>query len=454
MFTQCPVRPRLASFSQTQALSVISVLLSGAAAAILAFAAPVYAQVITVDNNGVVVNGKGNSDEYVDRRFRQVKPTNVELPAGQMDSRTRLELIRALEAEQGFAMRPIPRGHHGLVLEANGKLDPAGEKYLDMVTSSGLSAKPGDRVVITDIKVERSRIVLQLNGGPDFKHRFLRHIQIGTGPMLNPVVQDAEQTPQGARVTLSFHGHVPPLQAKQVEALLAPLISFGVKTPVEAFTDTLPSSLKKAILDHQVLVGMSTDMVLFAKGRPEQKYHEMQGQMPIDIWVYGKPPQTVDFVHINGNRVIRVEIACVGKPIEVFDKDVVYGMMRTDGTPVVPSEAQQRVHIVQLGDVQRNPNTQAPAPAPTLRTPGETLPAEDSASRRVGVMRPVVFPHQKPDDDDSAAARSAGTTSPALPAQTSASSSETSSNGKPQVRADPSQQAPSPASSTSAPQPQ
>ena len=50
-------------------------------------------------------------------------------------------------------MRPFPRGHKGLTLAANGKLEPAGEAYLDMVTSKGLSAKPGDRVVLTDVKI-------------------------------------------------------------------------------------------------------------------------------------------------------------------------------------------------------------------------------------------------------------------------------------------------------------
>ena len=51
-----------------------------------------------------------------------------------------------------------------------------------MVISNGLSARPGSRVVITDIKIDRSKIVFDLNGGPDAKHRFLRHIQIGVGP--------------------------------------------------------------------------------------------------------------------------------------------------------------------------------------------------------------------------------------------------------------------------------
>ncbi|MGB6975764.1 MAG: hypothetical protein WBD67_13865, partial [Terracidiphilus sp.] len=372
--------------------------------ALLAFALTpsASAQAITVDNNGKIVSSTANTDAYIDRRFRQVEPTKVNLPSEQMNTRTRLELIRFLQAQQGFAMRPIPRGHKGLVLEANGKLDPAGEKYLSMVTADGVCAKPGDRVVVTDVKIERSRIVLQLNGGPDFKHRFLRHLEIGGGSMMSPVVQDSEQNPQGARVTLAFRGAIPALHGDQVESLLAPLISFGVKSPVQAFTDTLPPTLKNAILNHDVLVGMTTDMVLFAKGRPQQKYHEMEGQMPVDIWVYGKPPETVDFVRVNGNRVIRVEIARLGQPLQVFDTDVVDGMMRTDGKPVINPNAQ--VHTVQLGDVQRNPNTQAPALPPTLRAPGETLPSDTPDAQRVGVMRPVRFPQQKPDDDDAAAA--------------------------------------------------
>ncbi len=46
-----------------------------------------------------------------------------------------MELIRDLQSEQGFAMRPFPRGHKGLTLVANGKLEPAGEAYLNMVIS-------------------------------------------------------------------------------------------------------------------------------------------------------------------------------------------------------------------------------------------------------------------------------------------------------------------------------
>ncbi len=360
---------------------------------------PVAAQITIDTKTGTVTNGTTTVGGTVDRRYAQVEPTHVQLPRTSLDARSREAVIRFLQSEQGFAMRPFPRGHKGLTLNANGALDPAGENYLQLVTANGICAKPGDRVVLSDVKVERSRIVFQINGGPDRKHRLLSHVEIGAGPMMAPVVQDNEPDPTGARLTLAFKGDVPDLTGKQVEDLLAPLIEFGVKTPVEAFTDTLPPKLKNAILDHQVLVGMSTDMVLFAKGQPDNKTREMDGQMPFEEWIYGKPPQDVVFVRINGNRVIRVEIAKIGKEPVVYTKDEVEGLMRTDGTPL---EAKNDAHVVKEGDVEHDPNKEAPAPPPSLRNPGETLPQDqdkDTQNGRVGVMRPVQFPKDKQDSD-------------------------------------------------------
>ena len=364
---------------------------------LVACAASMPAQITVDSKTGVVTNEtNGKQISNVDRRYQQIKPTTVALTKSELDPKTRLELIRVLEAEQGFAMRPFPRGHKGLTLEANGKLEPAGEKYLDMATSEGLSANPGDRVVLTDIRIDHSKIVIDLNGGPDAKHRLLRHVQIGTGPSMNPVVQDDGKEPTGARLTLAFQSHVPELTGADVKALLSPLISFDVKTPIQAYTDTLPGTLKDAILDHHVMVGMSTEMVLYARGAPDNKSREMDGQMPFEEWIYGKPPNEVDFVRINGNRVIRVEVAKMGETPVIFTKDEVEGLMRTDGTPLDPAATER---VAKMGDVQRDPNTQAPSASPTLRQPGEKLPTDDDKTQasRDGVMKPVQFPKPKSD---------------------------------------------------------
>jgi hypothetical protein len=352
----------------------------------------------------------------------------VPLTESVLDAKARQELIRVMQAEHGCAMRPFPKGHKGLTLVANGKLNPAGEEYLNMVTAQGLCAKPGDRLVLSDVKIEHNKIVFDLNGGPDLKHRFLRHIQIGAGQRTTPIVQGNDEEATGARLTLEFKGgHIPELTGAQVKALLAPLISFDVKTPIEAFTDTLPPRLKEAILNHHVMVGMSTDMVLFAKGPPQTKTREMDGQMPFEEWIYGRPPKDIEFVRINGNRVIRVEVAKMGEKPLIYTQDEVEGLMRTDGTPLIPAEASSR-HTVQMGDVQKDPDKQAPAAPPSLRKPGETLP-DNSGTQAPGQMRPVQFPKQKPDDYPDA--RPNGPSSTPAPSQTNSPDQSAPASAKP-----------------------
>ncbi|MGA2340372.1 MAG: hypothetical protein ABSF75_10780 [Terracidiphilus sp.] len=358
---------------------------AGCALAAILAAGPVAAQVITIDTsggNGPAVAGNGQA---VDRQFAQITPTHVDLSKTELDPKTRILLERDLQAEQGFANRPFPRGHKGLTLQANGKLEPAGVNYLNMVVNEGLSAKPGTRVVVTDIKIDKSKIVLDFDGGPDAKHRFLRHIQISAGPEMgdpdmDPSLMNQAGDPAGSRVTLVFANYVPVLTSAQVKALLAPLISFDVKTPIQAYTDTLPTALKNAILDHKVLVGMNTEMVMFAKGQPNSKSREMDEQMPFEEWIYGTPPEEVDFVRINGNRVIRVEIAREGQPLAIFTKDVVSPMLMAAGTPELAS--QPNTHTIKEGDVAIDPNTQAAAPPPSLRNPGEKpIPTSSRAGR-------------------------------------------------------------------------
>jgi hypothetical protein len=357
-------------------------------------------------------------------------------------------------------MRPFPRGKKGITLTANGPLSPSGEAYLTLVTDKGLSVKPGERAVLSNIRIERDKIVFDINGGPDHKHEFLRHIQVGVGGPgeLNDTVQD-DQEPTGSRITLAFSKYVPDLTPVQLKALLAPLISFDVKSPAQAYTDTLPPKLKEAILNHHVMVGMNTDMVLIAMGPPEAKSREMEGQMPFEEWIYGHPPQDVNFVRVNGNRVIRVEVAKLGQPLQVFVSDEVTGMLMTDGRPVV-ADATKDKHTIQLGDVHRDSDTQAPSAPPSLRQPGEKLPQDspdtDPSLNREGAMKPVVFPkdttkdpartvpaHSKPvapaDEDGAPANATDKTISPAA-----APATDALDNVAPAVKPDPAPVTPAP----------
>ena len=316
-----------------------------------------------------------------------------------------------------------------------------------MVVNEGLSAKPGTRVVVSNIKIDKSRIILDFDGGPDAKHRFLRHIQISAGgpmddPDTDPTLMDQQGDPAGSRVTLVFSSYVPELTSAQVKDLLAPLISFDVKSPIQAYTDTLPNALKDAILSHKVLVGMNTDMVMFAKGQPNSKSREMDGQMPFEEWIYGTPPEEVDFVRINGNRVIRVEIAKEGRPLQVFTSDVVSPMLMASGTPEL---AETKTRTIKEGDVAIDPDKQEAPTPPSLRKPGETLPADPNST---GEMRPVQFPKPHSHEQPGADPDEQSSTPPATAPQPGQPAAGATANGQPAQSAS---GQPSPPSSQSQP---
>ncbi|MGH9595702.1 MAG: hypothetical protein ACRD3K_02785, partial [Edaphobacter sp.] len=178
-------------------------------------------------------------------------PTRVPLPSTKLTERGRRELIRNLEAEQGFAHRALPVSA-GITLQANGQLTPGPAEYRKLIYEKGQSAAPGDRVVITSMEIKGDRIVLDFNGGPYAKHRFLRHIQLNDAPVSSG---DLGDTATGSRITLVFEGGVPEISGPEVKALLQPLIDFGVKSSEQAYADTLPPALKDAIAAHEVLVG-------------------------------------------------------------------------------------------------------------------------------------------------------------------------------------------------------
>lgn len=336
-------------------------------------AVPAAAQVFTVTPEGV------------DAKYLDFKPTNIALPTLALTPHDRQELLRFLQSEQGFTMRPLPVAT--LTLPANGEMKPSGSDYADLIRSKGLAAKAGQRVVITDVAIEKDRILIDFNGGPVHKHRFLRHISIGMDPTATaPIVQDKPGEATGSRITLVFpHGVVPEVTGLQVEALIKPIVDFEVKTPEEAYTDTLPPFLRQAVKDHHVLVGMNHEMVLSAMGEPKTKMREEIDQKNIEIWIYGDPPQPTQFVRFDGNRVIRLEIAKVGEPIEVHAQNEMGDYWST--------KQPENARIVKLGDqnpLDANKQTAAPAKPPTLRNPGEELPADQNPN--TPQMKPVQLP--------------------------------------------------------------
>src|ERR1017187_7866839 len=309
-------------------------------------------------------------------------PTRIELPSAPITERGRLELIRNLEAEQGFAHRALPLGD-SLVLMANGNLRPGGEAYKQMIYKKGESAAPGDRVAITKVTVKADSIIFDLNGGPYLKHRFLRHIQLNDPPLAAD--DGAEVT--GCRVTLLFEGGLPGVSAPEVKALLDPLIDFGVKSSAEAYADTLPPFLKDAVAQHDVLVGMNRKMVLATMGAPQSKVRELvpgSADRHYEEWIYGQAPQTIRFVRFDGDRVIQVRIAALGQAIAIHDKNEMHGYLDPENT-----------HEIAMGDSKPTNGEGGSVAPPTILKPGESAPGSNQQ-----VQMPVSVPTQTPDKND------------------------------------------------------
>jgi hypothetical protein len=317
------------------------------------------------------------------------RPTRVDLPEQPLDDKGRLELIRDLESEQGFAHRELPLGA-GLTLVANGTMSPRDEDYKRMLYEKGQSAGPGDRVQITSLKFRGDELVIDFNGGPYAKHRFLSHISIDDMPL-------AQRGPDatGCRVTLIFEGGLPEVTAAEVKALLDPVVDFRAKSSAEAYADTLPAKVRDAVDAHEILVGMSRRMVLASVGEPKTKDREHGGNgdesSPMyEEWIYGDPPRPTQFVRFRNGHVVRLEIAAIGKPIEVHDKNEL-------GSAPEPT---LQARTIANGDAQPSADgDQNKSQAPTLRRPGEVL--EGGATGGMGKVKlpndpPTAPPKQQP----------------------------------------------------------
>ena len=270
----------------------------------------------------------------------------------------RLELIRTFNSDLVFIRTEFPMGKTGLTLK-NGKVSPGGDDLRRQLALWGPSVKPGDRAIITRMDLRNDRIHFEINGGPVKKTKWYQHVQVGVNSAgISPGAgQDPINNPRGSYVDLVFDQHVPDLTVEQVKQLLWPVFDFDSKSPLEAYLESVPPKVKEAIKSHHVLVGLNREMVIYAKGRPEKKVREKDGETDYEDWIYGEPPQDVDFVRVVGDEVVRVETMKVGgQKILRTEKEIDLG------GPTVATAAQKETQ---------------PTKAPTLRRPGEEGPGAE-----------------------------------------------------------------------------
>lgn len=283
-------------------------------------------------------------------------------PPSHISKQTRLDLVRNFNAELVYIRSMFPMGRKGLTLK-DGVVSPNGAELQQMIAMWGPAAKPGDQARISDIVIKGDRIHFEINGGPIKKQKWYQRIQVGGMGGSTPIApSDPNANPRGSYLDLVFDHYVPELNPQQLKDLLRPVFDFDAKSAVEAYLETVPPKVKEAIKNHQALVGMNREMLIYAKGRPPKKIREKEKDSDIEYeeWIYGDPPKDVDFVRLVGDEVVRVET------------------MKVNGEKVLRTE--KEVNLETQPSVAKGPEEPEvrPVNAPTLRRPGEDLPSANT----------------------------------------------------------------------------
>ncbi len=280
-----------------------------------------------------------------------------------ISNQTRLELVRAVSAEFAFTRKQLPLGEKVITIKPDGKLATSDAELFHMAAQRGQVARAGDRIQITALEFKDKAIIFEINGGPKKKKPWYKRIEFGANGRMTPVDSRPDPDARGLSIVVEYERYIPEMTAAELRERLSPIFDFTVKSAAQAYADTLPKNVQDAIKDHRVLVGMTKEMVTYAKGRPPKRLREKdENQNDYEEWIFGEPPQDVEFVRFVGDEVIQLKI------------------MKVDGQKIVRTE--REVHLPQPGATvevaaEAKPQGQTPGTsgqAPTLRRPGEAPP--------------------------------------------------------------------------------
>jgi len=295
-------------------------------------------------------------------------------PPAHISKQTREQIVHVFAYDLVYVRTNFPMGKVGLKLR-NGTLSPNGPELQQLMSLWGPAAKAGDQARITDIVFKDDHIHFEINGGPIKKQKWYQRIQVqGAGGSAPVAPSDSNANARGSFVDLYFDKYVPDMTGPELKQALRPVFDFDSKSPLDAYLETVSPKVKDAIQKHQVLVGMNHEMVIYAKGRPPKKIRERPEEVEYEDWIYGTPPQDVDFVRFVGDEVVRVET------------------MKVDGQKIVRTEKEVELAAPALAAKQ----AERPANAPTLRRPGEEMP-ESTPQNPSSHAPPVGAPLPPPD---------------------------------------------------------
>lgn len=274
----------------------------------------------------------------------------------------RVALIRGIQAEFINVKKPFPQGKEGLTFK-NGAIHPTDQEIRKLIAMNGPAARPGDKSQITGFEFKDKNVILEINGGPRKKKKWYQRVSVAGMGGEAPVSPQSEEeaNARGSVLIVQFDKFIPDMNVEQFKKYLEPIFDFKPLAGSEAYIASLPPKVKQALKDKRVLVGMDRDLVTLSKGRPDQKIRERDGDTEYEEWVFGAPPQDVEFVRFVGDEVVQDKI------------------MRVGGEKVVRTE--REIDMNQTTATAK-PTTTPPANKPTMRRPGDPEPELQQQQRQ------------------------------------------------------------------------
>lgn len=227
----------------------------------------------------------------------------------------RVAIIRILAYEFAIMRQPLPAGKNkkeALTVTETGQVNQ--EKLRNDLAQRGAAIYTGERVQITKIEFERDFILFEINGGGKKGKKWYERIQVGMDGAPVPTIErgpppDPSQEPMragfGSWVVLRFPESVPDVTPQQVKQLLAGVFDFEARSAATPWIETIPEEFREPVKERRAVVGMTREIVLAAKGRPEKKVREIKDGVEYEDWIYGNAPFTV-FVTFRGDEVVEV----------------------------------------------------------------------------------------------------------------------------------------------------
>jgi len=299
-----------------------------------------------------------------------------------ISDKTRVEIVRLLNAEYVWVRKPFPMGEKGLSINPNGEVTPGDSEIRQLVAKYGPAARPGERAQITNVLFKNNGIWFEINGGPKKKSKWYQRISVGTdSTMATPAAQDPKElVAKGSYLVIQFPNYIPEISLTEIKDIVKPVLDFTVKSAAQAYTESLPENVRNAIRDHKVLVGMNKEMVTYAKGRPPQRLRDREGTQDYEEWIFGTPPQDVEFIRFIGDNVTQVKTMTID------------GQKIVKTTPEVKlDEAPKPPPVESKADDNAAPKPKPPG-APTLRRPGEVVEDQPGMDSKAPKQRPPAQP--------------------------------------------------------------